>query len=190
MTQNKIILKNALPLSIVNKLRKEFLNSDYDKITQERRTLFKREFSNSPAEFPSEEELYTSEFYRSKFLENSDFVQNCFKDYIKPILVKNIDEPINNVDLRAYKMLPGGHFRMHKDDYISNFGFILYLNKMWKWDWGGLLIDIENNNPQITLPEFNKIVIMNHKNGLTPHFVTTIEKHALEPRLMLVGFLS
>jgi hypothetical protein len=42
---------------------------------------------------------------------------------------------------------------------------------------------------EATIPQFNQLVIMDHKNGQVPHFVTPVTAFAQEPRYMLVGFL-
>lgn len=188
---SKTVIKNALSAGIAHEIREAFLNADYDRIIQERRGYYSREFYNAQKEIPGHDEIYTAEFYRSKYLETSSLIVDTYEDHIKPIIEKNLNVVLKSHDLRVYKMLEGGHFRLHKDDYLANFGFIWYLSREWKWDWGGLLLDInEIGNAEVTVPEFNQLVIMNHNNGLIPHCVTPVAKHALEPRLMLVGFLT
>jgi len=188
---SKIVLKNALPLHLAHEIRDAFLNTDYDRITQERKNFYAREFSDAGKMFPAHDEVYTAEFYRSRYLETSSLITNCYTDYIKPIIETNLRLSLNSYDLRVYKMLEGGHFRIHKDDYVAQYGFIWYLSREWCWDWGGLLIDIgEQGEASVTIPEFNQMVIMNHSKGLIPHCVTEVSKHAKEPRLMLVGFLT
>ena len=187
----KIVIKNALSINTAHEIREAFLNADYDRITQERRGYYSKEFFDPIKEIPGHNEIYTAEFYRSKFLETSSLIIDVYEVHIKPIIEKNLNVVLKSHDLRVYKMLEGGHFRLHKDDYLSNFGFIWYLSREWKWDWGGLLLDIDSAGAaEVTIPEFNQLVIMNHKNGLIPHCVTPVTRHALEPRWMLVGFLT
>jgi Rps23 Pro-64 3,4-dihydroxylase Tpa1-like proline 4-hydroxylase len=188
---NKIVLKNAVPEEIATEVRQAFLNADYDKITQERTNHYRRELLNPP-KFPDANEIYTAEFYRSNYLEKSDLIKNCFQNYIKPLIEQHSKKTITTADLRVYKMLEGGHYRIHKDNWMATTGFVWYLNKDWKWDWGGLLIDLDMNNENyanITIPEFNQLVIMNHQSEV-PHLVTQVTSYAQEPRLTLVGFLN
>jgi len=188
---NKIVLKNAVPDEIAIEVRQEFLKADYDKITQERTNHYRRELLNPP-KFPGANEIYTAEFYRSNYLEKSDLIKNCFQNYIKPLIEQHSKKTITTADLRVYKMLEGGHYRIHKDNWMATTGFVWYLNKDWKWDWGGLLIDLDMNNENyanITIPEFNQLVIMNHQSEV-PHLVTQVTSYAQEPRLTLVGFLN
>jgi len=187
----KSVIKNALPLSLAHEVRESFLNADYDRITQERRGYYSRDFADAAKEIPKHDEVYTAEFYRSKYLETSSFIISVYEDHIKQIIESQLEVQLKERDLRVYKMLEGGHFRIHKDDYLSQYGFIWYLSREWRWDWGGLLLDLNSlGQAEVTIPEFNQLVIMNHSKGLVPHCVTEVSKHAKEPRLMLVGFLS
>ena len=189
--KSKIVLQNALPVNLAHEIREAFLNTDYDKITQERKGFYSREFQNPSKEIPGHDEVYTAEFYRSRYLETSTLIIDTYEDNIKPIVEKQLNVLLETYDLRVYKMMEGGHFRIHKDDYLAKYGFIWYLSRDWKWDWGGLLLDIDSDGKaEATLPQFNQLVIMDHSDGLIPHCVTEVAKHAKEPRLMLVGFLT
>lgn len=182
---------DPVPLDLAESVRQNFLQADFDHIFQERTHQFKKEFDEAKPNFPNNDEVYTSSFYRSKYLENLELIISCFHNHLKLKIESIINCNIKSVDLRCYKMQVGDHFRLHKDDYMSQFGFIWYLNKDWKWDWGGLLLTIdENNSASVTIPEFNKLIIMNHKYSALPHSVTSISNYAKEPRLTLVGFLQ
>jgi len=188
---NKIILKNAISEEIATEVRQAFLKADYDKITQERTNHYRRDLLHPP-KFPEINEIYTAEFYRSNYLEKSDLIKNCFQNHIKPLIEQHSKKIITTADLRVYKMLEGGHYRIHKDNWMAKIGFIWYLSQNWKWDWGGLLIDLDTNDENyanVTIPEFNQLVIMHHQSEV-PHLVTQVTSYAREPRLTLVGFLN
>jgi len=188
----KIVLQNAISEDIAYSVRQAFLDADYDLIRQERRTKFARESLNLTPKYPNTDEVFTAEFYRSNYLEKSTLVQIAYKDYILPVIEKHTGYTPNTSDLRAYKMMTGGHFRVHRDEMFAKVGFVWYLSREWKWDWGGLLVDLDvddDSTAQVTIPVFNQLVIMDHQNDI-PHFVTPVTEFAREPRLMLVGFLS
>ena len=68
------------------------------------------------------------------------------------------------------------------------------LNKKWKADWGGNLCILDGEkfeNIQILVPEYNSINIMTSKRNKkkSPHFVTSVEKFAKEPRFSITIFL-
>lgn len=185
------IIPNALPNSVAFSARTEFKNADYDKIIQERKGYYGRDFKDNIPFVPGENEVYRSEFYRSNYLESNSTIREAYYSYIKPLVENAIDKPVLDADLRCYKMETGGHFRVHRDAYISDTGFIWYLSKDWKWDWGGALMSIDDDGRvEATIPHFNQLVIMNHQDGQVPHFVTPVTEWALEPRYMLVGFLK
>lgn len=184
------VIQSALPDSHALRARAEFERADYDRITQERRGYYGREFTDQLPFAPGNDEVYYSEFHRSNYLESNAVIRECYYSYIKPLIENIINKQILDADLRCYKMIEGGHFRVHKDAYISDTGFIWYLTKDWKWDWGGILMSIDKEGTaEATIPQFNQLVIMDHKNGQVPHFVTPVTAFAQEPRYMLVGFL-
>jgi hypothetical protein len=194
MTQNSAhslkVIQNAIPKDIAYQVRAEFETADYDKIIQERTRQFAREFPEPLPNMPGADEIYYSECYRSKYLENSPLVLETFDQHLKPIIEAETNKVIIDADLRCYKMTEGGHFRIHRDSNRSDIGFILYLSENWKWDWGGLLLVVQDDDTAtVTIPKFNQLVIMDHKYSQMPHCVTPITRFAKEPRFILVGFL-
>lgn len=191
MLQPLRVIQDAVPLDIAMSARNEFKNADYDRITQERRGYYGREFTDDIPFVPDQGEVYRSEFHRSNYLESNAVIRECYYSYIKPLVEETTGKQVADADLRCYKMIEGGHFRIHRDAYISDVGFIWYLTRNWKWDWGGILMSIgEDGKADPTIPQFNQLVIMNHRDGQVPHFVTPVTPWALEPRYMLVGFLK
>jgi Rps23 Pro-64 3,4-dihydroxylase Tpa1-like proline 4-hydroxylase len=185
------VISSAVSVDHAEKARKAFLEADYDLIKQVRRGHFQRMFPDEMAPIPDHEEVYTAEFYRSSYLEKTSLISEIFQDYILPKVQKFSTYKLSEFDLRAYKMGEGGHFRIHLDDYTSKVGFIWYLSKEWKWDWGGLLLAIDKSKQaRVFLPEWNQLIILEHASKEVPHCVTRIEPHAREARMMLVGFLS
>lgn len=185
-----IELCNAIDVEKALEVRQAFINADYDSICQERKTTYTRDFNECHPTIPNNDESYTSNFCRANYLEKTQLIKDSYLEHIAPLIEKTINIKICSYDLRCYKMIEGGHFRIHKDEYVADYGFIWYLSRCWKWDWGGLLLSIKDDyTAAVAIPEFNKLVIMEHRNGLTPHCVTPITSYAKEPRIMLVGFL-
>ena len=90
---------------------------------------------------------------------------------------------------RCYRMEPGQGFRIHSDDYFGGQSSrILYLNRNWVWDWGGLLHVIEADSCRVVFPEFNLLATMDYAQGKVPHFVSQVAPWALEPRYILSVF--
>lgn len=193
MTKDKPVevIFDAIPNEYALLARQEFINAEYDKISQERKNYYSRDFYEKSQFIPDHNEIYYSEFHRSKFLEENLIIKECYTSYIKPLVELRSGKKVINDDIRCYKMERGGHFRVHKDTYKSDIGFVWYLSKEWKWDWGGLLLTITSDqNAEVTIPRFNQLVIMDHKYSQIPHSVTPVTSYANEPRIMLVGFLQ
>jgi len=185
------VIRDAVVEIEAERVREAFLQADYDLIRQTRRSHFERMFPQSSPPLPAEDEIYTAEFERSNFLEKSELVKKAFEKHILPKLRNYSSRELTKFDLRAYRMNPGGHFRLHLDDYTAEVGFIWYLSKYWRLDWGGLLLTLNpNGNASVFLPEFNQLIVLEHSAKYIPHCVTSVEPHAKEARMMLVGFLS
>lgn len=160
----------GIPLSVAEEVREQFIGAEYV-----------RSFQQDPDYYSSvglgmEGETYTAQFGRAEKLEVE--LRGVFEEHIRPVIGKY---GRGNVYLRAYKMTAGDHFRLHTDD-LNPTGFIWYLSKGWRIDWGGLLID----DGVIHVPEFNKLVV---REAITPHLVTEVAPWAREPRYMLAGWL-
>ena len=185
------VIPNAVSEIEAEKVRAAFIGADYDLIRQTRHGHFGRMFPDSLAPIPAEDEVYTAEFERSSYLEKSELIRNIFKEHLLPKVQTYSPKELKEFDLRAYRMNPGGHFRLHLDDYTAEVGFIWYLSKYWRLDWGGLLLTLNvNGNARVFLPEFNQLIVLEHSAKRIPHCVTSVEPHAKEARMMLVGFMS
>lgn len=169
--------EHVMPLKEAEMLREMFCKSDFSKVVQRVENKYD-DWKNE--DLPEPGETYTAEFSRSVDLENSTAVWRFVNDWIVPKLK---DYQIKRIDLKAYRLDEGGHFRTHLDDTISKVSFVYYLSKNWKWDWGGLLLAVDDA-AKVVLPKYNSMVVM---SGI-PHLVTRVEAHAKEPRYMLAGF--
>jgi len=183
---------NALPENIALKLRDKFLTSNFDRVYQERDSQFSRQLNEKFKTLPNNDEVYTSFFCNSSnYLLSSEEIKDAVHNRIKPLVEQYAGRSLEVTVYKCYKMIKGGHFRLHIDEFLGDYSFILYLSKDWKWDWGGLLLTVQDeHNAKVTIPTFNKLVVMANTDNQGIHSVTPVTEYAKEPRLMLVGFLS
>ena len=139
----------------------------------------KPEYYRETTVYPDmDDETYSAGFWITEFLDVD--INEIFYKHLLPEMGGII--PKGQVYLHGYKLTAGDHYRLHVDD-RGDTGFIWYLSKNWKPDWGGLLL--ETDTMKVTVPQFNKLVV---RQANTPHLVTSVERWAKEPRYMLVGF--
>lgn len=188
--QGMTIIENALPLDIAEAARAQFLAAQYELIDQVRERHYEHVFKTESRYLPKPGEHYLARFWRARAMEAGTFLPQFYAAHIKPILDQLSGLKTGKVDLRAYKMMAGDHQRIHIDEYAGPVGFIYYMSKDWKWDWGGLLMTANGDDMTPSLPKFNQLIVLNHGKSRPPHMVTPVTAFAREPRYMLVGFAS
>ncbi|MDT7041658.1 2OG-Fe(II) oxygenase [Candidatus Nitronereus thalassa] len=184
------VIEQALPELIAEDVRMKFQGAEYERIEQIREHHYEHVFKTDSPYLPKAGEHYIARFWRSPSLESGKSLNQFFENYIRPIVQDISGTHFEKVDLRAYKMTDGDQYRVHIDDYAGPVGFIYYLSKNWKWDWGGILMTADGDNMVPSLPKFNQLILLNHGKRRPPHMVTPIASFAAEPRYVLVGFLS
>lgn len=165
----------------------------WKKIKQVRAKHYSHVFKNKSPYLPSKNEKYLSSFYRSKNLENDKFIKsiinnNLVKFFYKQYKIRDLD-----IDIRCHKFTVGDFFRVHMDGYAGGYAMTLSLNKNWKWDWGGILSVAHGKNESEVLsllPKWNCANILNNYIHPSPHFLSSIQKHALETRYTITCFIK
>jgi hypothetical protein len=182
------IIENALPGDVAEAARAEFIAAEYERIDQVRERHYEHVFKTDSPYFPKPPEHYLARFWRARAMESGPFLPGFYATHIKPVLERLAHTTLEKADLRAYRMTEGDHQRVHIDEYAGPVGFIYYMSKDWKWDWGGLLMTAKGDDMVASLPKFNQLIVLNHGRARPPHMVTPVTPFAREPRYMLVGF--
>ena len=191
-TKGFTIIDNVLPLDLAEEIYSAYCEeTKWDLFDQVRENHYRHVFKSPNPSLPQEEEIYSAKFNRSNNLENLDLITNTFNNILAP-LVKSISPfHINEFDVRCYKMDKNNYYRTHVDDYAGSINLIYYVNKDWRWDWGGILNILSHDDLELCesiFPKFNRVVLLNNKIFRSPHFVSSVEPFALNPRYSIVSF--
>lgn len=190
----KAVIRNALPQQTAVEVRKLLVESDtWRPAPFVDSSYYGAVYSEDPRpSIPKAPEVYTTSFDKSEYL------AECQQTRAASLMVASlVDTMIPNekvvdkssISLLAYRLRPGGHLRVHNDKYGADLGFIWYLSREWRWDWGGLLVSVNpDGSAEVEIPEFNKLVIINHSRTVS-HCVTTVETWAQDDRYMIVGMM-
>lgn len=184
------IIADALPADVAEQARSQFVAAEYELIDQVREHHYEHVFRTESPYLPQPGEYYLARFRRARALEGGPFLRPFYERQIKPFLDSLANIASTKVDLRAYQMVAGDHQRIHIDEYAGPVGFIYYMSKGWKWDWGGLLLTAQGDEVAASIPKFNQLIVLNHGKKRPPHCVTPVTPFAREPRYMLVGFAA
>ena len=183
------IIDNFLENHIIDELYEMFKkNSDWEQINQIRQDHYKHVFKNENKIAPDESEIYSSKFSRSYNLEKNERFLLIYRNNIIDRLTKFTNLSFLSSDIRCYQLSSGDYYRSHCDDYAGDIGLILYLNKNWKYDWGGLLEILEDDEIKTIVPKYNRAVIIWHEKFKLHHCVSSVADFSQEPRYSITSF--
>ena len=192
VTNGYTIIDDILPLDLAKSISEAYKsNIDWEYIDQFRPDHYGHVFKSDNLALPQESEVYTAKFNRSDTLRNSEIVKQAFDNYFVPILKELSPFPVDEFDIRCYKLDTGDHYRTHYDGYAGKINIIYYVNDNWRWDWGGVLNILSSNDPDYCypiFPKFNRVVLLNNQSFSAPHYVSSVEKFAQNPRYSIVSF--
>jgi Rps23 Pro-64 3,4-dihydroxylase Tpa1-like proline 4-hydroxylase len=194
ITKGYTIIDDILPLDLalsINDSYQKCKDENWKYIEQIRNDHYGHVFKSDLSTLPHEGEVYSAKFNRSNYLENSDLVQKAFTEYFIPLLKELSPFQIDDFDIRCYKLGQSEHYRVHFDDYAGKINIIYYVNKDWRWDWGGILNILSTKDSDFCFPifpKFNRVVLLNNQSFSAPHFVSSVENYALNPRYSIVSF--
>jgi Rps23 Pro-64 3,4-dihydroxylase Tpa1-like proline 4-hydroxylase len=191
-TQGFTIIDNLLPLEIAIEVFNLFnQEKEWETIDQVRENHYSHVFKFDNNFYPQKTEIYSAKFSKSFNLTQNELIKNIQKEYIFPKVQELSPFEISTFNLSCHRQISGDYFRAHIDDYGASINSIYYVNKDWKWDWGGILNVGSHTNPieiSSIFPLFNRLVLINSKIFRSPHFVTTVEKFAQTPRYSIISF--
>jgi len=146
------------------------------------------------ADFIPNDDYYTAVWEEHYEIKTDKDVECVVENYVKPKIFELTGfSDFKRCFLSITRMPSGGHYRLHRDNNHADFGFVWYLNKNWKYDWGGLLITVnKDGTASVKRPIYNNLIILDHRfsNFDNWHFVNRVEHHAKEPRMSILGFLK
>ncbi len=193
-TQGYAVVDDFLPRETALQLNRLYTaERDWEQHDQLREQHYQHVFNMHADCLPSVQEHYRASFGRSRRLEGDPAFTDAFQHVVKPAMERALSLTLSHCDTRCYRLLRGDYYRTHIDDYAGDVGLIYYLNTRWVWDWGGILHvchdDAEADRDVASiLPKFNRAVLINHKLFRFPHFISSVEPWAQEPRYTIIGF--
>ena len=183
------IIDNFLPEELHNELL-QVLDTASTEINYQLRLgyykdFFKSEFNNSP----EENDCYIAKFKKVNLLKDISILQIFFKNHIIPILKEISNNLVNySVFPTAVKLGSGDLYRVHHDSHNGEIGFSFFLNRGWKWDFGGILTYIrEDLKAEPIFPKTNRLLLRNEKKKHF-HFLNSIENFATSEQYIILGW--
>ena len=77
----------------------------------------------------------------------------------------------------------------HTDVVNGKLAYVCHLTKNWNIDWGGLYLNLSDlSNIKVINPEFNKLVVFEVINDVSPHCVTQVVSNSNKERISVSGW--
>ena len=176
---------------ILQKIKCQTSNATFEKVYQERESHYSHVFKSANKRITEKGEVYISNYYQATDMETQEFLKNI----IAPIIGREIKKIIPNIrnimPPQLMRFTKGSFLRMHVDDYAGEAGYTIFINKNWKWDYGGILnfVSVEGD---IALPIFpeNNLAIIRDESKKSFHFVSEQTSYSKSDQYLLVGWAS
>ena len=180
------VIRDALPVEAADRARELFIATKFRRAPFYDIAHFAKCWPSGGFGIPAHDEEYCTDFHSHDGIPE---IEAIISGRIIPLAQKATGKTFTKFSRFYYKLFAGAHLRLHRDNtHGGRVGFIWHLSKNWAWDWGGLMIAVNGEEASATLPVFNTVVLLDHKDGL-PHCVTQVAPWAKEPRMMVTGIL-
>tara|TARA_B110000263_G_C15251567_1_gene484366 strand:- start:737 stop:1351 length:615 start_codon:yes stop_codon:yes gene_type:complete len=189
-------VQDVFPENVAKKIYSKFQKHNsrsWELINQKKPTHYNTVFKNNSEFLPDKGETYLAKFYRSNKLRNNLYIIDSIKKFVFPLMKKNLKFNIKEYDIRCHKFKKDNLARLHFDNYAGAYALTLNFNKIWKWDWGGILsVPVSKNSEQLLsiLPRWNSLSIIYSGQNSSPHFVTPVQKFAKSSRYSITIFVK
>lgn len=196
ITKNIFEIKNALPEKVIKKMFSIFKSQNsksWKLISQKRPHHYSHVFKSNSDFLPGKNEIYLAKFYRSEKLKNHMYIKSSVEKFILPLIKKYLKHNVKQYDIRCHKFIKNNLLRLHFDDYAGVFAVTLNLNKIWRWDWGGILSAPGGNNGETLYsicPSWNSLNVFFSGKKRAPHFVSPVQSFAKSPRYSMTIFIK
>lgn len=190
--QGYTVIDNVLPLEEAYKIYDLFeKEQEWTLMDQVRENHYEHVFNSPNPLLPGKDETYLAKFSRSYILSSNSYIKEIYDKYFFSLVKEIAPFEIKGFESFCHKQDVGDYFRVHMDGYASSINVIYYVNKTWKWDWGGILNIFSNKESEkinSIFPRFNRLVLLNSKVFRAPHSVSTVEPFSKNPRYSIVSF--
>jgi Rps23 Pro-64 3,4-dihydroxylase Tpa1-like proline 4-hydroxylase len=189
--QGYTIIDNFLAQELHDELLNEFDEANSEINYQLRHGYYQEKLKSNNINHPDENECYIAKFKKLKSLKKMQSLQKFFEENIISI-VKEISNNLVNYSVfpTAVKLSSGDLYRVHHDAYNGEVGYSYFINRGWKWDYGGILTYIfEDLTAKPIFPKSNRLLLRNERFKQF-HFLNSVENFATSEQYIILGWAS
>jgi len=186
-----IVIDDFLPESLHQTLLSDFENKSITTHFQIRPNHYSHVFKSDIDTLPIDTESYIARFGMLNGREEIPSLKSAFFQYINPLL-KQASRNAAKFSLfpGVVRLSSGDVYRAHQDSYAGTVGYSYFLNRGWKWDYGGILTYVrDSDNAEPIFPRSNRLLLRNEKFNHF-HFLNTVEQFALREQYIVLGWAS
>ena len=184
-----IIIDNFLPNDLHDSLLSELISAESTIQFQVKPSHYSHVFKSENKNLPQENEVYLARFKKIDKRESLPILKKVFEDYLAPVMKAATQ---NRAKYALYpaavRVGAGDVFRTHQDSFAGLVGFSFFLNKGWKWDYGGILTYVRDEEQvEAIFPLTNRLLLRNEEFKHF-HFLNTVEQFSLQEQHIILGW--
>jgi len=184
-----VVIDDFLPKSLHNDLLKDFDRTPAKINFQVRPSHYSHVFKSAIPNLPDESEPYIAKFKMLEARESIKSLRTAFEEYIAPIIKAATK---NKAQYALYpgavRLGSGDVYRTHQDSYAGIIGYSLFINHGWKWDYGGILTYVRDDQTvEPIFPVSNRLLLRN-ESFKHYHFLNTVEQYSTLEQYIILGW--
>ena len=171
------------------KLFNEIESLEYEEVEQVREGHYAHVFASAFANSPDESEPFITKFDMAKDITQTKILNEVWREKLVPACRWLTGQKAKYFLFpNVYRIRAGHHFRFHVDDFAGTVGYSYFINDGWKWDYGGILNYVLNEDHCEAIFPFDNSVLLRNEEIKNHHFLPMVPDFVTKVQYIILGW--